>query len=327
LALDGSGKFEVEAASLFNGYTYGLRSRGWVGHIPIGDDLLVRVTPKAPVANLFRMLEVAYNLRSFRLFDGEIQIESLEDVYERIVSILARRVLDRARKGLYRGYVDEAAQLPYVRGRIDFVGAKLNTMRGIPRIPCHYQEHTADLEDNRILLWTLHQVRRQALRQEKVRIQLDRARRALTGTITLTRCSPGDSVNRLYNRLNDDYAPMHGLCRFILEQTGPGIQSGDRAFIPFELNMPRLFESFVAEWLRANAPPGMTVSCQHSAQLDANFEMKIHIDIVLSEERSQRPIAVLDTKYKANEQPSEDDIYQIAFHARELQAAALFCYD
>ena len=112
---------------------------------------------------------------------------------------------------------------------------------------------------------------------------------------------------------------MHGLCRFILEQTGPGIQSGDQAFIPFELNMPQLFESFVAEWLRANAPPGMTVRCQHNAQLDANFEMKIHIDIVLCDERSQRPIAVLDTKYKANEQPSEADIYQIAFYARELQ--------
>ncbi len=240
LALDGSGKFEVEPASLFNGYTYGLRSRGWVGQIPIGDDLLIRVSPKVPVGNLFRMLEMAYNLRSFRLFDGEIQIESLEDVYERIVSILARRVLDRARKGLYRGDVDEADQL-HLRGSIDVVGAVLNGMRGIPRIPCRYEEHTADLEDNRILLWTLHEVRRQTLRQEKVRIELDRARRALAGTIALEQCSPSDCVKRLYHQI-DDYAPMHGLCRFILEQTGPGIQPGDQAFIPFELNMPQLFE-------------------------------------------------------------------------------------
>src|SRR5262245_33709709 len=91
LALNSSTKFDVELPSLLNDNTCGLRSKGWVGHIPIGDDLLVRVTPKVPVANLFRLLEVAYNLRSFRLFDGEIHIESLEDVYERIVSILARR--------------------------------------------------------------------------------------------------------------------------------------------------------------------------------------------------------------------------------------------
>ena len=113
LALNRSGKFDVDPPSvLFNGYTYGLRSRGWIGQIPITDDLLVRISPKVPVGNLlFRMLEVAYNLRSFRLFDGEIQIESLEDVYERIVSILARRVLDRARKGLYRSYIDQVDEL------------------------------------------------------------------------------------------------------------------------------------------------------------------------------------------------------------------------
>jgi 5-methylcytosine-specific restriction enzyme subunit McrC len=123
-------------------------------------------------------------------------------------------VLDRARKGLYRNYIGEADELPYLRGRIDFVGTD--------------EEHSADIEDNRILLWTLHRVRRQALRQERVRVELDRARRALAGTITLEQSSPSDCVNQLYHRLNEDYAPMHGLCRFILEQTGPHIQPGDQ---------------------------------------------------------------------------------------------------
>jgi 5-methylcytosine-specific restriction enzyme subunit McrC len=164
----------------------------------------------------------------------------------------------------------------------------------------------------------LHRVSRQALRQERVRVELDRARRVLAGTITLEQYSPHDCINRLYHRLNDDYAPMHGLCRFILEHTGPAILPGDQTFIPFALNMPQLFELFVAEWLCANAPQGMTVRCQHDAQLDANLEMKIHVDIVICDERSQQPIAVLDTKYKPGEQPSEADIYQIAFYAREL---------
>ena len=66
--------------------------------IPICDNLLVRISPKVAIGNLFRMLETAYNLRSFLLFHGEVEIESLEDIYERIVSILARRVHDRARK-------------------------------------------------------------------------------------------------------------------------------------------------------------------------------------------------------------------------------------
>jgi 5-methylcytosine-specific restriction enzyme subunit McrC len=327
VALNGSGKFEVDFPSRFNGDTYGIRSRGWIGQIPVGDNLFVRVSPKVPVGNLFRMLEIAYNLQSFRLFDVDIQIESLEDVYERIVSILVRRVLDRARKGLYRNYIGEADELSCLRGRIELVGTVLNSMRGIPRIKCRYEEHSPDIDDNRILMWTLSQVQRQALRQERVRIGLDHARRALNGTIALKQSSAKDCVNRLYHRLNYDYAPMHGLCRFILEQTGPHIEAGDQAFIPFELNMPQLFETFVAEWLRTNAPPGINIRCQHKARLDSNLDMKIHVDILLCEDHSRRPIAALDTKYKANLQPSDADIYQIAFYARELHVArALLVY-
>ena len=319
MALRNSSKFQVEPASVVNEYRHGIRSQGWVGQIPVGDELLVRIVPKVSVNNLFRMLEIAYNLSSFHLFKGDIEIENVEDIYERIVSILARRVIDRARKGLYRGYVGESDDLSYVRGRLDPLGAVLNSVRGIPKIPCSYEEHTPDLKDNRILYWTLHQVRRQAISREKVKSELDGARRALAGTISLERFSPKDCVQQFYHRLNYDYRPMHGLCRFILEQTGPGIHGGDRSFIPFEVDMPRLFELFVAEWVRANAPPGLTFRCQYKAGLVANYKLDIHIDILICKEDSQQAIAVLDTKYKTSELPSQDDINQIAFYAGELQ--------
>jgi 5-methylcytosine-specific restriction enzyme subunit McrC len=320
LALSGSGKFEIEPPSPLNNDTYGIRSRGWVGHVPVGNDLLVRILPKIAIGNLFRMLEVAYNLRSFRIFDGEIGIGSIEDLYERIVSILSRRILDRARKGLYRAYVRQEQELGYVRGRLDPVATMLNVARGKPCLPCSYEEHTADVDDNRILLWTLHEVRRQAIRQPKSRRELDLARRALTGSIMPERRQASDCVKRLYNRLNDDYGPLHGLCRFILEQSGPDTGGGDRTFIPFVLNMPSLFEAFVAEWLRQYPPPGMVVRSQHTALLDADCKLNIRIDIVLNDESTCRPIAVLDTKYVSEEGPVGADLYQIAFYAREMQA-------
>lgn len=320
LALSQSTHFEIEPASVLNDYTYGIRSRGWVGHIPLGDDLLVRVLPKVPVANLFGMLEVAYNLRSFRILDGEIGMESIDDIYERIVSILARRILDRVRKGLYRTYTDEAEELSCVRGRIDPVAMMLNVSRGIPRVPCSYEEHTGDIEENRILAWALHQARRQAIRQPTVRRELDLARRALAGSITLERKQASSCVGRLYNRLNDDYSVLHGLCRFILEQSGPDIDRGDRTFVPFAVNMPRLFEAFVAEWLRCDPPPGLVVRPQYRVRLDASgLRPSIAIDIVLIEKSTNKPVMVLDTKYSTSNEPNEDDIYQIAFYAREVR--------
>ena len=79
-----------------------------------------------------------------------------------------------------------------------------------------------------------------------------------------------------------------------------------------------LFESFVAEWLRVNSPAGLTVRCKHNAYVDANFEMRISVDILLLDETTQSPVAVLDTKYKIADQPYELDIHQIGFYAHEL---------
>ena len=47
-------------------------------------------------------------------------------------------------------------------------------------------------------------------------------------------------VGRTYNRLNADYEPMHALCRFFLENSGPAHARGDRSMLPFLVNMPRL---------------------------------------------------------------------------------------
>ena len=52
--------------------------------------------------------------------------------------------------------------------------------------------------------------------------------------------------------------------------------------------------------------------------VDANFEMRITVDILLVDEVTQSPVAVLDTKYKVAEHPHESDIHQIGFYAHEI---------
>jgi 5-methylcytosine-specific restriction enzyme subunit McrC len=81
--------------------------------------------------------------------------------------------------------------------------------------------------------------------------------------------------------------------------------------------MPKLFESFVAEWLKQNAPAEWTVTAQHTAKLKANAELTYRIDLFLKDRKSGRPIAILDTKYKATELPIESDIQQVIAYAVE----------
>jgi hypothetical protein len=80
--------------------------------------------------------------------------------------------------------------------------------------------------------------------------QVRRAFRNLIGNVSLGPKSARDCVGRFYHRLNDDYQPMHGLARFLIEHSGPSAHAGEHEFLPFAVEMPTLFEAFVAEWLK-----------------------------------------------------------------------------
>lgn len=317
-------RIKIEFPSPLNNHCYVLRSRGCVGQIPISDETLLQILPKVPIINLFRMLEYAYNFKSFRFLEGVTGVDSLNDLFEHLVSVLAKRVLDRARKGLYRGYLREERSLPYLRGRLLLMPSLRASMQGSARLECGYEEHTADLVDNRILAWTLYLLPRFGLKRDDVRRQVGQAYRALSGMVKVTRMDACDCINLLYHRLNEDYRPMHGLCRFFLEHCGPGIIAGEREFIPFVLNMPALFESFVAEWLRMNLTKDLHLTPQYHASLDESGVFSFRIDLVLRDVESDKVLAVLDTKYKRHHEPEEADIQQIVAYAVRMNTKNAF---
>jgi len=318
LALNKSGHFDIQFPSVITGHQYIVRSKGWVGHIPVGAEIIVIVRPKLPIFSIFGMLEVAYSLKSFALLEGETNVNTIEELFERVASILARRVLDRARKGLYQAYLTECDDLAFVRGRIDIPESLKRSLHGSAYLRCEFQHLTHDLEDNRILLWALHQTSRAPIRRPEVIRAVRQAHRVLSGTVGLNEKGAEDCINRFYHRLNEDYQPLHGLCRLLLEHLGPEIDQGEHLFLPFRLNMPLLFEAFVAEWLKLHAPQDWLVTVQHEAKLKANAELTFRIDLILADKRSGRAFAVLDTKYKSAELPTESDIQQVVAYAVEI---------
>ena len=302
----------VQPPSFLNNQCWQLTSQGWVGYIPLTDACHLSLVPKVPVANLFRMLEYAYRL-DFRILEGLADSDSIAELYERLALVLAQRILDRIRKGLYRSYVPESDDLPYVRGRIDVMQHLRNPQR--VALPCSFEEHTADLEDNQILLWTLTRILESGLCTERSLPHIRQARRALLGFSALRSFSAPTCVDRLYNRLNQDYEPLHALCRFFLEHTGPTHLPGDRGMLPILVDMERLFELFVAEWFRRHIPARYTVLSQENVQFRMGQVVSINIDITVEELESGRTAYVLDTKYKAAEQPAAGDIEQVVAYA------------
>ena len=290
-----------------------LTSQGWVGFIPCTPDLGITLKPKVELGNLFRMLEYAYKLRSFQFLEGLVDCKSLEDFYERLANVLARRVLDRGRKGFYRTYLSETDNLPFIKG-------KVNVRQNIQKpwdvnILCHYEEHTADIEENQILSWTLSRIAKSGICTERVLPTVRKAYHALRGLVSAIPYKPRDCIGRLYNRLNDDYQTLHALCRFFLEHSGPSHEIGDRMMLPFLVNMERLYELFVAEWLKTHLPPTVMLKVQEKVDVGEGQGLTFKIDLVLYNAETGDALCVLDTKYKAKEKPETDDIAKVVTYA------------
>ncbi len=308
-----SAKVAVEFPSPKTAYKWELTAQGWVGYIPLSPELRLWLRPKVELSNLFHMLEYAYHLKSFIFLEGLFECQSLQEFYERLANVLAKRILNRGRQGFYRTYVPRTERLPYLRGRLEI--PSLVRAPWDANMQCHYHEHTADVEENQILAWTLFTIARSGMCSERAMPAISRAHRALQGFVTLVPQGPEACTGRLYHRLNDDYRPLHALCRFFLEHSGPHHETGDRTMVPFLVDMARLFELFVAEWLAAHLPEGLELKPQESVAIGDGDTPGFVIDLVLYDTASGTARCVMDTKYKTPTAPSTEDIAQIVAYA------------
>ncbi len=310
-----SGKVSIEPTSFQPNADWNVKSEGWVGYIPLTEELGLRLSPKegVTISNIFRMLEYAYDLNSFQLQGGLVDLEFMEDLYERLADILASRVLERGRRGYYRAYESRSSRLSCIRGRIDLRKACSSPWQALPF--CHFEEHTSDVEENRILAWTLFQILKSGICSDRTLPTVRQAYRRLAQSATIEPCLPCDCIKRFYNRLNQDYEPMHALCRFFLECRGPGHEAGDRKMIPFLVNMNSLFELFVARWLEKNLnEESYSVQCQEEVLIDSLLNINFKIDLSIFDKESRSCALVMDTKYKVGN-PNAEDIEQVAAYA------------
>lgn len=289
-----------------------LTNQGWAGYIPLGRDNGLLLTPKVPLANLFGMMGYAYRLGEF-LDAGVYQSASVGEFYEQLAYILARRVLARARQGLYREYVPKTDALPFVRGRLHIHPSIFNLQPST--LLCDFHEHTPNIPDNQILAWTLHTIARSGLLTPRVAPAVRAAYRSLSGAVALTPTALANLSGRIYSRLNPDYRGLHTLCRFFLDHSGPQHHAGAQAMIPFLVEMARLFEQFVAEWLRGNLLEGVSLRVQERLEIGDSGDLFARADLVLYAQETGRALAVLDTKYKTPDHPAPEDVFQAAGYA------------
>ncbi len=310
-----SSQVDVSTPSFKTDNQWKLVSLGWVGFIPLPDNFFLVLQPKVSLSNLFRMLEYAYKLGSFKFLKGLVDCDSVEDYYSRLAAIFSRMVLERGRRGLYREYSLRDENLPFVRGRMDVA-------RNLPwkiNIYCHYEEHTPDIEDNQIISWTLNSIVRSGLCRDDVMPGVRKAFREMQEVTSFVPFCSQDCSSRIYNRLNSDYHPLHAFCHLFLDHSGPSYDIGGKKIIPFLVNMGRLFELFLKEWLIINLPE--TIDLRYQERIYFGNKDDIHFfiaDICLYDRHSGQVLCVIDAKYSVPDTPSPDSIAQVVANSKAL---------
>lgn len=314
-------KIYIEYPTPYNNHQWKLKSEGWVGHISVTPDFEIFIRPKVPIRSIFKMWEYAYNLGSFKILEGLVNCESVEDFYSQFASILAKKILQRAKKGFYRTYLPTTEKLAYVRGKVNVRQAI--TKPWDVKLTCHYSEHTGDISDNQILAWTLYIIARSGLCRPEVATEVRKAFHALQGLVTLKEFSGIDCIEREYNRLNSDYQLLHAICRFFLENTVPNHSRGNKTALPFLVNMANLYERFVAEWLKQHLP--LELKLKYQQRIDISSNVYFNIDLLICERATGKVRFVLDTKYKYPNSPASNDVSQVVSYAasKDCQKAVL----
>ena len=292
----------------FGAGEYVLNPGSYVGVVTLPSGRRLESYPKVPVNNLFHMLAVAWGLESpFR--DEVVEVDRIDDLIEFIVAHFADLVERRIGRGLYRAYVDHEDNLATVRGRIAVAGDVRRNYVLRHRTYCRYSEFTWDVPENQMVRQVVHLLSGW-VRQPTLRLRLRRLDAQLA-EVTPTTLSASAIDQFTYHRLNDDYRPIHQLCRIFLEAASLAENEGSYAFRAFLIDMNRLFEAFITQVLRERAPLGVAVRAQSRLHLGHDKKVPMRPDLVV--EVDGRDVLVGDCKYKRLEPEDfrNHDVYQM----------------
>jgi 5-methylcytosine-specific restriction enzyme subunit McrC len=274
------------------------------------------IHPKLPIARLLFLLGYARDPKGWR--DDDPAFGEADSLVEALARAFARHAEHTLAQGLLQGYRSTEDAQPAIRGRLREAD-QLRRRFALPLpVEVRYDDYTTDITENQLL----RTAARRLLRVPGVSGDTSRRLRRL---VALTREVGDLPVARdrapvIRTRLNQRYFPAVRLAELALRATSPEFTPGAGQGIAFLFDMNKVFEDFLtAELGAALQRHGGQVKPQHPRALDAAGQLAIRPDLTWWSQG--RCLAVADIKYKSltDQQPPEDDIYQLLAYCTALR--------
>lgn len=279
--------------------------------------VIVRVTPKVPVARLFFLLGFALAPDGIWR-EGDVEVAVHRDLLPALAHAVERQVDRALRQGLLQGYraTEEAALV--VRGRIREAEQIRRRFGAILPVEIGYDEFTTDIAENRILRAAVERLLRLPGVPAGVRRGLLHQRARLADADLLVRGQPLPKWQP--TRLNARYHHALRLAQVVLDDTSVEHAVGGLRVDGFLFDMNKLFEDFVTVALReACRARGQSARLQDPHHLDEAAAIRMRPDLVLYGPDGA-VCAVVDAKYKAEKREGfpDADLYQMLAYCTAL---------
>ncbi len=311
-----------------------IKAKNWVGIVSINDWTL-EILPKfikkdenweenreKTIKNLVKMLQIAWDLPI-----RDVDISSLKigknSIFEVLLTIYSIKLLDTIKEGLYKEYIRVSDDLRYVKGQIDFAKYSQRWERR-HIIPVNYNDRNPDNLINRTLKYATYLA--SMYTRNSTNFSNLKVAENLMDSVSLVPIGASEIDSITFTRLNEGYKPLINLARVIITNLSPEFTGGKKDVFAFLIPMEKVFEKFVANFLRDYVLPKCCPSARiyiqeetrHFAKRGAylmkggRFQLKPDILIKVKDRNH-----IIDTKYKRinmderNVGISQQDAYQM----------------
>lgn len=212
----------------------------------VTEDLRVDIYPKVRPQSLLYMMSAPMDERVWTTtMAGMGDAEHLVEAF--VPSFLTATERALARGPLYR-YATHDERLHTIRGRILFE-EQLRGSSALPLpIPVRFDEHTADIDENRVLLAAVNRVR-WLTRSRNFTQRLSRLQ-ALLEMVSRVNYTASTLPDFTFDRLNAHYQQALDLATLALRSSGVEHRQGHHSAATFLVDMNAVFENYVVTGLR-----------------------------------------------------------------------------
>lgn len=249
------------------------------------------------IKNIYYMLSYTFTILNASQYQ-KIAKEEFHNIHNLFAAILSKGIGQQIKQGLYREYQNETDELSLIRGKIDIIKSIQNKVARKSTISCEYDILSENNILNQILKTAMllllshpnvKQERKNILKQEILFF-------ANIDTISPNNI-PWSSLP--FQRNNQNYQMLIGLCRFIFEGMLCTTTSGEYKMASFidEQRICYLYERFIFEYYHKEFPRLNVKSAKINWALDNDISIFLPImqtDIMLD---FGNKILIIDAKY------------------------------